>query len=81
MRVTMTELELCPKCGEEYLRPTAGAAIMGDNTEPFRETSDIHIYICDNCGHKKSRIEMKEYTSIIEELDAKVIKVEDPKGP
>jgi C4-type Zn-finger protein len=75
----MADLELCPKCGKGYLRPTAEAAIMSENTEPFRETSDMHSYVCDNCGHKKAKAVLREYVAISDSVTAKVIKAEDRK--
>jgi hypothetical protein len=42
----MTEnLELCSACGKGYFRPTAEASTADEITEPFRETSDMHIYV------------------------------------
>ena len=71
------DLESCPKCSKGYLRPIAEAATAGESTEPFRETSDMHIYVCDNCGHKKPKAVLKEYIAISDSVTAKVIRAED----
>ena len=47
--------ELCPTCSKGYLRPTAEASTAGESTEPVGEISDIHIYACDNCGHREPK--------------------------
>jgi hypothetical protein len=76
----MTEnLELCSACGKGYFRPTAEAATARESTEPFRETSDMHIYVCDNCGRKKPKAVLKEYIAISESVTAKVIKADERK--
>ncbi|MGA7977192.1 MAG: hypothetical protein WB975_08155 [Nitrososphaeraceae archaeon] len=76
----MTEnLELCSACGKGYFRPTAEASTAGEITEPFRETSDMHIYVCDNCGHKKPKAVLKEYIAISDSVTAKVIKTDERK--
>ena len=52
------------------------ATTEGESTEPFRETSDMHIYVCDNCGHKKPKAVLKEYIAISDSVTAKVIKAD-----
>jgi predicted RNA-binding Zn-ribbon protein involved in translation (DUF1610 family) len=73
------DLELCPKCGKGNLGPTAEAATEGESTEPFRETSDMHIYVCDNCGHKEPKAVLKEYIPVSDNVTAKVIKADEDK--
>ena len=34
----------------------------------------MHIYVCDNCGHKKPKAVLKEYIAISDSVTAKVIK-------
>ena len=51
----MTASELCSTCSKGYLRPTAEAATAGESTESVGEISDIHIYACDNCGHREPK--------------------------
>ena len=76
----MTEnLELCSACGKGYFRPAAEAATTSESTEPFGETSDMHIYVCDNCGHKKPKAVLKEYIAISDSVTAKVIKADERK--
>ena len=61
-REQMTEnLETCPWCREGKLRLTGRAGTMGENEEPFRGTSDMHDYLCDNCGYRKP-VKLREYT-------------------
>ena len=76
----MTEnLELCSACDKGYFRPAAEAATTSESTEPFGETSDRHIYVCDNCGHKKPKAVLKEYIAISDSVTAKVIKADERK--
>ena len=35
---------------------------MGENEQPLRETSDMHDYLCDNCGYRKPAVKLREYT-------------------
>ena len=58
------DLEICPTCSKGNLRPNAEAATAGESTEPIGEISDIHIYVCDNCGHKEPKAVLKEYICI-----------------
>jgi C4-type Zn-finger protein len=59
----MTEdLETCPWCREGKLRPPGRAGTMGENEEPFRETSGMYDYVCDNCGYRKPTVKLGEYT-------------------
>jgi hypothetical protein len=71
------DLELCAKCGWSSLRPTGEAVTAGESTEPFIETSDTHIYVCDSCGHKKSKTDLKEYTAVSDTLSAEVIRASE----
>jgi hypothetical protein len=67
------DLELCSKCVQGYLRPSAEAAPADESTELFIETSYTQIYICDNCGHKKPKTDLKVYTAVSDTLSAEVI--------
>jgi hypothetical protein len=71
------DLELCSKCGQGYLRPTAEAAPTDESTELFIETSYTQIYVCDNCGHKKPKTHLKEYTAVSDTLSAEVIRASE----
>ena len=39
----------------------------------------MHIYVCDNCGHKKPKAVLKEYIAISDSVTAKVIKTDERK--
>jgi predicted nucleic-acid-binding Zn-ribbon protein len=71
------DVELCPKCGQGNLRLTAEAAPAGESTELFIETSYTHIYVCDNCGHKKPKTDLKEYTAVSDTLSDEVIRASE----
>ncbi len=73
------DLELCANCSKGYLRPTAEAATAGESTEPVGEISDVHIYACDNCGHRESKAVLKEYIPVSDDVTAKVIKADEGK--
>ena len=73
------DLELCANCSKGYLRPTAEAATAGERTEPVGEISDVHIYACDNCGHRESKAVLKEYIPVSDDVTAKVIKADEGK--
>ena len=71
--------ELCPTCSKGYLRPTAEASTAGESTEPVGEISDIHIYACDNCGHREPKAVLKEYIPVSDSVTAKIIKADESK--
>lgn len=71
--------KLCPTCGKGYLRPAAEAATAGESTEPVGEISDIHIYACDNCGHREPKAVLKEYIPVSESVTAELIKADESK--
>jgi hypothetical protein len=71
--------KLCPTCGKGYLRPTAEAATAGESTEPVGEISDIHIYACDNRGHREPKAVLKEYIPVSDSVTAKIIKADESK--
>lgn len=73
------DLELCANCSKGYLRPTAEAATAGERTQPVGEISDVHIYVCDNCGHRESKAGPKEYIPVSDSVTAKVIKADESK--
>jgi hypothetical protein len=73
------DLELCANCSKGYLRPTAESATAGESTEPVGEISDVHIYVCDNCGHRESKAVLKEYIPVSDNVTAKVIKADESK--
>ena len=73
------DLELCAKCSKGYLRPTAETATAGESTEPVGEISDVHIYVCDNCGHREPKAVLKEYIPVSDNVTAKVIKADESK--
>ena len=71
--------ELCPTCSKGHLRPTAESATAGESTEPVREISDIHVYACDNCGHREPKAALKEYIPVSDSVTAKIIKADESK--
>ena len=71
--------ELCPTCSKGYLRPTAEAATAGESSEPVGEISDIHIYACDNYGHREPKAVLKEYIPVSDSVTAKIIKADESK--
>jgi hypothetical protein len=71
--------ELCPTCSKGDLRPTAEAATAGESTESVGEISDIHIYACDNCGHREPKAVLKEYIPVSDSVTAKIIKTDESK--
>jgi hypothetical protein len=71
-------LELCA-CSKGYLRPTAEAATAGESTQPVGEISGVHIYVCDNCGHREPKAVLKEYIPVSDNVTAKVIKADENK--
>jgi len=73
------DLELCPKCSKGHLRPIAEATTAGESTEPVGEISDIHIYVCDNCGNREPKAVLKEYIPVSDSVTAKVIKADESK--
>ena len=73
------DLELCTDCSKGHLRPTAEAATAGENTKPVGEISDVHIYVCDNCGHREPKAVLKEYIPVSDSVTAKVIKADESK--
>ena len=73
------DLELCANCSKGYLRPTAEAATAGESTQPVGEISDVHIYVCDNCGHREPKAVLKEYIPVSDNVTAKVIKADETK--
>jgi hypothetical protein len=72
-------LELCANCSKGYLRPTVEAATAGESTEPVGEISDVHIYVCDNCGHREPKAVLKEYIPVSDSVTAKIIKADESK--
>jgi hypothetical protein len=72
-------LESCANCSKGYLRPTAEAATAGESTEPVGEISDVHIYVCDNCGHREPKAVLKEYIPVSDSVTAKIIKADESK--
>lgn len=50
------ESELCPKCGHGHLRPTGESSTAGGNVDPFRQTGNMRILVCDNCGMKRANV-------------------------
>lgn len=73
------DLELCANCSKGHLRPTAEAATAGESTQPVGEISDVHIYFCDNCGHREPKAVLKEYIPVSDNVTAKVIKADESK--
>jgi hypothetical protein len=71
------DLELCPRCGQGNLRPAGEAVTACESTEPFTDTSDTNIYVCDSCGHKKPKTDLKEYTAVSDTLSAEVIRASE----
>jgi hypothetical protein len=66
------ELETCPKCGKDKLRPTGKTGAIGEIQEPFRETSKMRVYACDSCGFSKPKADAHEYIPVSDNLDMKI---------
>ncbi len=71
------DMELCSNCSKGHLRPSAEAETADESTKAVGEISDVHIYVCDNCGHREPKVVLKEYIPISDNVTAKVIKADE----
>ena len=60
--IAQNDLEPCPKCNEEIMRPTGKVGTDGGIDEPFTERGVARRYQCDNekCGHVQFNASMTE---------------------
>ena len=76
--ISMSGLELCPKCKMGHLYPLVTTRVSTEPKDQFRETG-IRDYECDICGHKQKGLKQIKKADVKDKVSASVKKSKKPK--